>query len=561
MPPEANESELSHIRDAIRCGDQNLATELATAAWRRGLEHPLVLLLTAERLERKDSAKEALGLLLQAVSLLEKSPLETPDEGELWRRFGEMLARQGMLADAREAFDTALAIDPNVWLVLIAAGAASYQMGDLKAAYGYYRRAADLKPNEAELLSTLALIAAHRKASEEARAFAERALALRPNCVTAHLALGRVELLDGLAELAEARMTALLGRLDLNNQNRISAFDLRAEARDVLERPADAFGDYQARNSILLQISTPKIARELRERRVDQARRLTAYFSTASAEVWREGAGEDEEGARAARGHVFLLGFPRSGTTLLEKVLSSHPDMVTLEEVDHLATAGGHFLNSDVALNGLATLTTAAADACRQTYWRGVRLTIGEDIIDKFLIDKLPLHTMALPVIAKLFPRAKILFALRDPRDVVLSCFRRRFQMNSAMYEFLTIDGAAQYYDQVMTLAKACRTIMPLKICEIRHEHMVSNFEEEVRRVLAFIGVGWDQAVTGFAERARGIPKTPSDIQLARGLNADGVGQWRRYEKQLSPVLGIIDPWVSHFKYPATTSLAVSSGR
>jgi hypothetical protein len=508
----------------------------------------------AERLEGEGSGQQGLGLLKKATTL-------APDDAELWRRFGDMLARQGMVADALKAFDAALAIDPHLYLALIAAGATSYQTGDLKVAYGYYRRAADLKPDEAELLSTLALITARLGDPQKTRALAERALVLRPDSITAQLALGRADFLEGSADVAEKRMTGLIRRPDLNNQNRINVLDLRADALDVLDRPTDAFADYEARNKILEGISAPRIKRELRERRVDQARRLAAYFATAPAEPWRAGAGKDAEGAQASRRHVFLLGFPRSGTTLLEKVLSSHPGVVTLEEIDHLASAANYFLSSDGALNGLATLTAATADACRQTYWRGVRKTVGASISDRILIDKLPLHTIALPVIAKLFPNAKILFPLRDPRDVVLSCFRRRFRVNSAMYEFLTLEGVARYYDAVMTLAKIYRGLLQLDIHEVRHEAMVANLEGEVRKVLSFIGADWDPAVTGFAERARGTtPRTPSDIQLARGLNSDGVGQWRRYERSLAPVLEIVEPWVSHFGYSAAASPALSLG-
>jgi tetratricopeptide (TPR) repeat protein len=546
-PSQTAERDLAEIVATVTRGERNLAIAMAAAALGRGLEHPLVLVLAAEGLEEQGHAQ-------QAVDLLRKATILAPDGLEVWRRLGRLLATQGMLADALTAFDEALAIDPDAYPVLIDAGAASYKLSDLKASHGYYRRAAELAPEEAEPLSALAVIAARREEPKEARALAERALALRPDSLSAQMALGRADLLDGSASLAEARMTAVLGRPDLTEESRIGVLDLRAEARDVLDRAADAFADYAARNAILHRINAPRVERELQERRVDQARRLATYFAATPAEPWRARTGKDTDVARTARGHVFLLGFPRSGTTLLEKVLASHPGVVTLEEIDHLGKAGEHLLGSNAALKWLSTLTTVEADACRQTYWRGVRGTIGGEISDKLLVDKMPLHTIALPVIAKLFPDAKILFAVRDPRDVVLSCFRRRFQINSAMYEFLTLEGAARYYDQVMLLAKIYRALLPLDIHELRHEALVADFEGEVRKVLAFIGVDWDPAVRGFAARARASLRTPSDPQVARGLNADGVGQWCRYERSLAPVLEILAPWVDHFSYSGAVS-------
>ncbi len=200
-------------------------------------------------------------------------------------------------------------------------------------------------------------------------------------------------------------------------------------------------------------------------------------------------AGEDEIGARAAAGHAFLIGFPRSGTTLLERVFAAHPGVVTLSEVGHLGEVGGRFMADATALDELAQLTPPLADAARESYWRRVAATIGEDVSGKVVIDKLPLHTAALPVISKLFPRAKVLFALRDPRDVVLSCFRRRFQINSAMFEFLDVADAATYYDSTMALARVYRRLLPLTLPETRHEALVANFEAEVRGALNFLGL------------------------------------------------------------------------
>ena len=115
--------------------------------------------------------------------------------------------------------------------------------------------------------------------------------------------------------------------------------------------------------------------------------------------------------------------------------------------------------------------------------------------------------------------------------------------------EFLTLEGAARYYDAVMALARQYRALLPLDVHEVRHESLVEDFEGVARSTLAFVGADWNHAVHGFAERARARAVTPSDLQLTRGLNADGVGQWRRYASQLRPVGEIIEPWVGHYGY------------
>jgi hypothetical protein len=165
-------------------------------------------------------------------------------------------------------------------------------------------------------------------------------------------------------------------------------------------------------------------------------------------------------------------------------------------------------------------------------------------------IDKMPLASVLLPIVAKLFPDARILFARRDPRDVVLSCFRRRFGMNPSMYPLLTLQGAAAFYDAVMRLTEIYRDVLILPQHVVRYESLVEDFEGTARAACGFIGLEWDQGLLDFAARARtrGI-STPSAAQVARGLNREGQGAWRHYRDQMAPVLPILDPWVRRFDY------------
>ena len=221
---------------------------------------------------------------------------------------------------------------------------------------------------------------------------------------------------------------------------------------------------------------------------------------------------------------VFLVGFPRSGTTLLEQVLASHPRVTTLEEKEAFATGARDLMDRPANLERLAVLDEAALTQYRDAYWTTMALD-KNSVGNKIIVDKLPLNTVKLPLIAKLFPGAKILFAVRDPRDVVLSCFRRRFRMNPSMYEFLTLEGAAQFYASVMRLADLYRTKLPLDIHEIHYENLIEDFELEVRAVCAFIGIEWNDEMLRFSEHAkqRSIA-TPSSTQVARGLYRRGHG-------------------------------------
>ncbi|MEO8925572.1 MAG: sulfotransferase [Caulobacteraceae bacterium] len=542
--------------------DRNLAIELAIAALGRGNEHPLVLRLVADGLEEDGRPQEAGNLLVKARAA-------HPRDVDVLTQFGRLLYNLRRLDEALAVFEDAIAIEPNSYDAQAGAGSACLNLNLVSAAREHYRRAAEIVPGAAEPLSALAVIAVRQEDLKQGRALAERALAIRPEFVRARMAIAQIELAEGAPALAETRLKRLLGRGDLNEEQRADGLSYLADALDALDRPSEAFGYYRARNEALQRVHTPAFKATVTERWVEQARRLTAWFEAAPRAPWRDPAGEDRRGAAMVSGHVFLMSFPRSGTTLLETVLASHPEVVALEEKTLLAEAGGHFLADDGGLRRLAGLDPAEADICRDTYWRGVREFFPEDISRKVLIDKLPLHTPALPVITKLFPSAKILFALRDPRDVVLSCFRRHFLINAAMYEFLTLEGTAHYYDQTMRLANIYRAILPLHIHDARNESLVADFEGETRKILNFLGLEWDAAIHDFPARARALSNTPSAPQVARGINASGVGQWRRYRAQLAPVLPLLEPWVARFGYapmvaqdsPAKSSAAAAVSR
>jgi hypothetical protein len=244
------------------------------------------------------------------------------------------------------------------------------------------------------------------------------------------------------------------------------------------------------------------------------------------------------------------MGFPRSGTTLLEQVLASHPEVEALEERDTLADAVEAFPGAD-GLAALAAAPQADITRLRAAYWRRVGRE-GAQMQGKVFVDKMPLNTFRLPMIAKLFPDAKVLFARRDPRDVVLSCFRRRFAINAPMYQLLSLRGAAGFYDLAMQIGDRLGHELKLPTLVVRHESLVEDFDAVAGEICAFLDLPFTEGLRDFAQRIqdRGIA-TPSGAQLAGGLTAEGLGAWRRYAAQMVGVLPTLRPWVKRFGYPA----------
>ena len=543
-PPDQTADTIARIEQAARGADRGMAINLAVEALKRGVRHPLIWTLVAEGLEGQGRLPEALKLLQRATAL-------APDDARVWFGLGRVLFSLGRREEAGVALDRGLMISPDDYRGRIDAGTLWLRLSELKAASVHFQRAAEIAPEAAEPLSALAVVAGLAGDSGAARDAATRALALEPALISAQIAIARADSLDGEPAQAAERLSGLLVRTDLADAQRIDIHDLRAECLDTLGRPVEAFADYVARNDVMRRVHAPSFAAAGWEGQGDRARRLADWFEATPPGPWRSPASRVADAVGAPRLHAFLIGFPRSGTTLLEKALASHPDIVSLEEVDVLGAVGNPLLAADADLDRLVHMTAAESDALREAYWRGVGEAMETPIGSRIFIDKLPLHTPSLPLIARLFPDARILFALRDPRDVVFSCFRRRFRINAGMFEFLTLDGAARYYDAVMRMAVACRGPLPLAVHAVRHEAVVADFEGELGRALDFVGAPWNPDVRNFAALARTSTRTLSAPQVARGLNADGVAQWRRYQAQLAPIAPILEPWVARFGYDA----------
>lgn len=542
LSPEEAEALFENIVTRFQQGERADAMRLAVSALEQGLDEPLVLLLAGEALEEQGRGPEGIELLREAAAI-------APEEAQVWFCLGTMRIRQGLDEEGLADLKTALSLQSDLLPALSNAAVASYRLGRLTDAGSYYRQIVALDPDSADSLAALAVIAARQRNPGEARSLAARALALDPGNFSAEMAIGRADLIEGDPESVCSRMNQLLNCPGVDDDARVAILDLRAEALDALDRTGAAFSDYASRNAILSRKFAPRMASQVSERYVNRARRLAEALSSETPEQWHNSGGSGEAGVVAGCGHIFLLSFPRSGTTLLEKVLSSHSEVVALEEVDLLSDIASEWLEGDSRIDALASLGSQEVASHRARYWQRVREAAGVEIDGKTVLDKLPLHTLSLPVIARLFPQAKILFALRDPRDVVLSCFRRRFQLNPAMYELLDLQDAARFYHEVMNLAVISRAILPIEVREVRHEQVVERFEQTIRSVLDFIGLEWQPAMLQFTDSLPADPRTPSDMQLRRGLNADGLGQWRRYSTQMTPVLDTLAPWVQRYGY------------
>ena len=446
-----------------------------------------------------------------ALQVCEVGLREAGAGAQLLSAQARILQSLSRIGEAADAFQAALALDHGSGEARLGLALQAVEAGrwDEAAALSAPLLAGQVSDPATEWLA--ARIALGRGELEPARAHAERALAsgaLAP---------------DQLAETA-----LLLG-----------------EALDGLGRPTEAFAAFVRGKSALRALYAERaVGAELETVRFE---RLARWFAAADPGPWQ--VAPPSRADHGVRGHAFLVGFPRSGTTLLEQALAGHPDVVALEEAPTLAEAAGAFLGDDAGLTRLARLSEAEADHWRAVYWRAVRAH-GADPGGRLFLDKAPAGTLYLPLIAKLFPDARVLFALRDPRDVVLSCLRSSFQMNALTYAFTDLAEAARCYAACMSMAETYRRVLPLQLREVRYERLVDDFSGNLAAVAAFLGLEPAPGMTNVAATARRrVVRTPSAPQVRAGVNRQGLGRWRAYAAELAPIQPIVAPWIERFGY------------
>lgn len=538
--PGRDAETLKQVQAAASGGDLPRAIELARRALADGLVHPLLLNMRAFWLESQGRDGDALADLVRAR---EMAPTSVP----VLNALGLCLARHDRLEEAIAIFDEALAVQPDFAFAHFNKGWVYETALRLDESRASHERAIAVKPDFAEPYAHLAILAVRRSDWQAAHELADRALALQPGRTLALIAKARAHLGQKDHEAAERGFRSLLADPKLPPFERYQVRGYLGDLYHAQKRHAEAFREYAESNAAWRRENAPRFQNAVRT--IHTIRWLTGYFEKVPAERWNEACARPVPRDTPVSGHVFLLGYPRSGTTLLEQVLASHPDMVSLEEREAFFDSAKEFMTDPTGLDRLADLDAAGAARFRGAYWERVK-SFGLDVAGKVFVDKLPFNTLKMPLMAKLFPEAKILLAIRDPRDVVLSCFRRRFRMNAYVYDMLLPEDAARFYDATMRLAVLYREKLPLDLYVHRYEDLVEDFDNRARAVCEFIGVPWNEEMRNFSERGkvRAIA-SPSAGQVARGLYREGAGQWRAYERELAPILPILQPWVERYGY------------
>ena len=253
----------------------------------------------------------------------------------------------------------------------------------------------------------------------------------------------------------------------------------------------------------------------------------------------------------AADSPVFVLGFPRSGTTLLEQMLDAHPHFRSMDErafihelTERMGAVGQRYPGD------LANLTSAEVGQLRATYFQLVQQAM-PDRGQRRLVDKNPLNMLCLPMIMRLFPNARIIVCLRHPCDVLLSCYMQSFRSPAFMVLCSSLERLARGY--VHALEQWFADVQRLAPCvlEWRYESVVTRFDDEVTRLGEFLQVTDAAPMAHFAAHAhsKGFISTPSYAQVTGAVTSGAVGRWQSYRDHFEPVLPILQPWIERLGY------------
>jgi tetratricopeptide (TPR) repeat protein len=558
---------------------------------------------------------QSLGRDSEAAALYRQLAAANPGAAAHWANLGMTLRRLGDYAEAEQAYRRALVVAPDNTDFLVDFGLLLLDMGRIADARHRFLDAVDLQPDlpEARIYASQTCFEcgdAQRAAALIPPANEWQALPdpLQEELATALMQVGRTQEAEDLLMKpgVHRSLSGTLRLAQLNERtNRVT------QARELLDQVRAAFGTASRQDQIdLLQLES---SLAMRGKDYAQARTATesiialgphvqaeanAYFTLGgiadkqknpaqamaylekahaiqfklAADVvpeiaysgaeplqvsskWLQpdecGFRHDPEAPAEKDSPVFIVGFPRSGTTMLEQMLDAHPGYASMDERATLQRCIERMeAQKKEYPHDLHTQDKAAADDLRQVYWTEVAKVIAL-APGQQLVDKNPLNMLRLPMILRLFPNAKIILALRHPCDVLLSCYMQNFRSPAFMVLCSSLERLAKSYVNAMRFWIHHQALLTPDTLILRYEDTVGDFPAQVDRISEFLGIGDRDFLAQFSAHAarKGYISTPSYSQVVEPVNNRAVGRWRPYAEWLRPALPILQPVADHWGY------------
>ena len=448
-----------------------------------------------------------------------------PDDAMAHYNLGIALKSVGQFDQAIDSFDDALALQPRYLTAIIAKGNTLKDLGRLDDALECFRKSISYQPDFVEAYLNLGGLEEVRGQKEAAIFNFTKAIEIKPDCAAAYHAMALSKKHLSANEDNIKSMEKLMSSPDLSaDQQMHLAFGLGKAFEDVrqYERAFDYFalGNKKKRATVDYAV----------EKDITKIQNLKNLFTLDFFKRFENSGSEDPT-------PIFIVGMPRSGTTLLEQILASHPEVHGAGELKHLHHITNKFRTERLADTSPASETAAytALAQLGQDYLKEIRRYSSDT---RFITDKMPDNFLNIGLIKLALPKAKIVHCCRNPMDTCLSIFKLHLPYWHA-YSYDQIE-LGQNYNLYRDMIAHWHEVLPGFIYDIQYEEVVSDQRRQTERLLEFCNLEWNDACLDFHKSDRPV-STASSSQVRRPLYSDSVQAWRRYETQLEPLRRILE--------------------
>ena len=504
-----------------------------------------VIVLQPNRYEiylRLGLASSSLGNFKDAIVYFEKGVSINPNSSPIYCNLGNIYAEIGNKNLALQNYFRSIEIDPKNFNANYNLGSYYYKIDDLENAEKYLSIAVSISPNHIYPYNSLFLLYDRSNNYKKLSEILKKAKEIFPEN-------SLIKFFEGIVEYRNKNFKNAINiflKADLDKRD-ISRNMLKtnyiAKSYDQLGLYKEAYKFFEISNKISAELSKNDSDKK---KFMDSILQRINYFSNLTNIKNQKKLNKSD-----SLDPVFLIGFPRSGTTLLDTILRTHNLIEVVEEkpiVDKiLKEMQGNTSNS---FSSLEKIDESRVKDLKDLY-NSERQNYIKFEDEKIYVDKFPLNIIYLAEINKIFPNAKYILALRNPRDSVLSCFMQSFTPNDAMSNMLSINDASNLYDRTMHLFKMYEKILNLNIYQVKYEEVIGSFESTIKGLLKFLEVEWTDDLNEFYKTAENkrIISTPSYDQVNKPLYNQSIGRWKNYEDKFIDTSDIFKKWNKEFSY------------
>ena len=511
----------------------------------------------------------------KAEEILYKSLKIAPNNPKVISNLGRFLLEKGNLEEARKYIKKAIDLKPDFWIPYNNLATLEAANGNLVEAEKNFQKVIEINPNFVEAYVNLGEIKNDLHKTKEAEELFLRSIEIKEDFVDSYSSLFRFyEKTNNLIKLKEqlklqhennliknellmygsrihfreknfSKAKELIDQISLDwvqktdPNTRINFWSFKAfieEKKENFKEAYDAFTysqlnlKYQRCNKTAFRNYIINYEKNLEEKTFFEKRK--SFF-------------------KEKNKVCFLIGFPRSGTTLLDTILRSHPDIDVIEEKPILNSLEGIIKNQfKYKLDEIYKLSESEVQSLRKYYLENI-FKLSDKKNAKLIIDKFPFQTVSLPLINFIFPEAKIIFAYRHPYDTVLSCFQQCFEPNNAMANLRSLRESAEIYDLSMKVWVRYSKNLKLDFTMSKYESLIDDFETHTKKIMDFLEIEWNSRMKNYRKTAlnRGKINTPSSSQVVQPLYKSSIAKWENYKAYFDDCHNFLEKWVKYFNY------------